>query len=32
MRSVTSPKGMDWTAKGKKVVTLLSGTVVQALW
>jgi hypothetical protein len=23
---------MDWTARGKKVVTLHSGTVVQALW
>jgi hypothetical protein len=26
------PAFMDWTAKGKKVVTLHSGTVVQALW
>jgi hypothetical protein len=26
------PAFMTWTAKGKKVVTLHSGTVVQALW
>lgn len=26
------PAFMDWSAKGKKVVTLHSGTVVQALW
>ena len=26
------PAFMDWSAKGKKVVTLHSGAVVQALW
>ena len=26
------PAFMDWTARAKKVVTLHSGTLVQALW